>query len=69
MSEYTVRLHTAIPESYFKMPKLGPDRNNVRRNVLPDQTDQTDSSDRSDKPSDGKESSANVCTIVTYTVS
>lgn len=29
-------MHTSIPESYFKLSKLSPDRNNVRREVLSD---------------------------------
>ena len=35
LSKYRIRLHTSLPESsYFKLTKLGPDRNNVRRTAL-----------------------------------
>ena len=35
LSKYRIRLHTSIPESsHFKLTKLGPDRNNVRRTAL-----------------------------------
>ena len=34
LSKYSIQLHTAIPEAFFKHSRLGPDRNNVRRNFF-----------------------------------
>ena len=51
LSKYTIRLHTLVPDpAFFKLSKLGPDRNNVRRNFLSSSPIQSDDEFECDPP-------------------